>query len=84
MTRLRTSHYAIAKDRLSDEQETREIRNDIYASQFSYRMTFGKHRGKTIASVPTDYLEFIRSKSNNMNTVKRCADELERRYRIVH
>jgi hypothetical protein len=65
-------------------QENKSISNDIYHSAFSWTMPFGKHKGKVISAVPADYLDFIRRTTNNLDTARRCSDEIERRHRIEH
>lgn len=62
----------------------RSIRQDIDVSAYAWRFPFGLYKGKQIVSVPDDYLRYIRHTSNNLNTVKRCAEELGRRSRIGH
>ncbi len=79
---MRSSNWSATKDRLQVQQDARQTRQDILVSQVSWIMPFGKHRGKQICQVPIDYLRYIRSISNNLQTVSRCADEISRRNRL--
>jgi hypothetical protein len=74
--------YRKLHDRQSLDRESIRSAQDCQSNAYSYRMPFGRYNGRQIVAVPTDYLEYCRAQSNNLATVKRCADELERRYSI--
>ena len=82
MANLSHRRYSINADNKELEQSKRDIRQNIYISHCSYRLPFGKHRGKELCQVPLDYLNYIRAVSNNMDTVMRVAEEIERRSRL--
>ena len=82
MPRLRPDRFLRTSDHKQVESDSRDLRQDIYANQISWSIPFGKYQGKPIVAVPLDYLQYIRRTSNNMHTVRRCAEEVDRRQRI--
>lgn len=68
--------------RQQSQQYNRDTRQDIYCSDISWPMPFGRHKGKPICSVPLDYLRYICSSTNNVRMAMRCNDEIMRRRRI--
>jgi len=71
------------RNQTSAASERAEDARAIDAYYLSWPMPYGQPcAGQPITAVPLDILRQIRSRTRNLNLLRRCAEEIDRRHRI--